>query len=154
MGVAVFAAYTALVMLASLNRETGLLLVGFYWAFFGFSRRLLLLSVLWAAITVGLHLVYGPAPAQFGGLVGTFALNQETLPSALFANVLLLPLWIGAGYYWRGSSLLFKRLLVCVALYVGAFLVGAIWQEVRLLLPVLVVALPVVLRGEHEAPAR
>lgn len=148
-----FILYAALTALASLNRETGLLLVGFYWAFFGFAcwRRLAFLASIWLLITIGLHLALGTAPVQFGGLAGTFEMNRQTTSSAIFANLLLLPLWIGACYYWRGSPILFKRLTMCIVPYVLAFVVGAVWQEVRLLLPLFPLALPIILREGNES---
>jgi hypothetical protein len=62
--------YGALVILASLNRETGLLLVGVYWAMFDFRRwrELVVFAALWGVVTLALHLALGAATPQFGGL--------------------------------------------------------------------------------------
>lgn len=138
----------ALVVVAALNRETSLLLVGAYaayrWREPGIVGPFLELALAWALVTIGLHLVLGDAPHVLG-FIGTLHYNMDTILEAMFSNLLFIPLWLLAHYYSRGAQPMLRRLLWCVLLYMLAVLVGAAWQEVRLLLTVFPLVLPIAL---------
>lgn len=135
--------------LASLNRETGLLLVGVYAAWHGRKvfRQTAMLVLLWAAITAALHLALGTAPHVLG-LLGTFIHNLERLPRTALMNAPFLPLWWLAWHRRIASGGPYKRLLWVAVLYVGSVVVGATWEEVRVLLPLVALVLPVALCTE------
>lgn len=137
-----------LLILASLNRETSLLLPILYAAWHGRVkwREAGALLLIWGAITAGIHLVIGSFPHQLG-LVGTLEYNLGNLPDALIANLLLLPLaWlVVAGY--RAADVRLKRFVWVVAVYVLAIAVGGALNETqRLILPVLPLLIPVMLQ--------
>jgi hypothetical protein len=71
-------------------------------------------------------------------------MNMQTLPSALFANILFVPLWIIVLLRWRVAPATLRHLTWCALAYLVAFVVGAVWQEVRLLLPLFPLLLPVI----------
>lgn len=147
-----FVAYAALIVAASLNRETGGILVALYIAYFlpewrFHWRRFLLLAMIWAAIQASIHLALGPAPHMLG-LAGTLRYNLDYLPDAIFANLPFIPLLLLALRNFRHMSALRKRLMAIVVLYLVAIGVGAAWNETeRLILPVL----PLVLFGVEYA---
>ena len=138
-----FVAYAALIVIASLNRETGLLLVFCYAAFF--PRRygqIALLALVWAAVTGVLHLVLGDAPHVLG-LAGTLDYNLVNLPDGLFTNALLLPIAMVLFTAYRTAPPLLRRLVWVAGLYLVAIAVGAAWNEMfRLVLPVMPLLLP------------
>lgn len=140
-----FVAYAALIVLASLNRETGLLLVFCYAAFF--PRRygqIALLALVWAAVTGALHLVLGDAPHVLG-VAGTLDYNLLNLPDGSFTNALLIPLVIILGLAYRAAPPLLRRLVWVAGLYLVAIAVGAAWNEMfRLVLPIVPLLLPVI----------
>jgi len=130
--------------LATLNRETALLIPGIYFAYHGNRewKRSLVLFIVWAGITSLLHFVIPYAPHQLG-LVGTIEYNLSTLPDALIANLLLLPLAIAAVIGYKHATRRFKRFAVVSLVYIGAIVIGGAWMESnRLILPVLPLLIP------------
>jgi hypothetical protein len=140
----------SLVILASLNRETALLLVVVYGVYSGRSglRRTGILLTLWAIMTAMLHLTLGAAPHVLG-LIGTLQSNTERLGQSLFINLLILPLWIMVlTAYRKSDNLLHKRLVWVALIYMGTVAVGGMWDEVgRMALPAVVLVLPLILEN-------
>ena len=143
-----FAVIVILVILDSFNRETALLLVAAYGAWHGWAgkNRTIVLFVIWAGITAGLHVWLGPAPHIYG-LGGTFERNIQALSRALIYNAAFVPLWIMTLREYRYSPAPLKRMVWVAGIYAVSILVGASWEEVRLLLPLLPLVMPVMLKG-------
>lgn len=147
-------AYAALIVAGTLNRElTGILLVLAFWALRGRDwRRGLLFTALFAVTYTALRLAIGPRPNDL-----TF---QQTLEAnlvswrvvlALLKNLAFVPLWVLAVVRLRRAPVTLRRLtIVIVPVYTLAFLLGALWQEVRLWLPVLLILLPIALTEKDE----
>ncbi len=140
----------ALIVLASFNRETGLLLVAVYAVLLGKSgiKRSLALLFLWAIITAGLHLALGSA-AHVQGFMGTLQINLNHLVHGLFINLVMLPIWILAFVGYRKlHNPLDKWFLMIAVLYMIAVFVGGILDEsARMALPAILLVLPLALRG-------
>lgn len=139
-----------LIVLASFNRETGLLLVAVYAILVGKSgiKRSLTLLLLWAIITAGLHLVLGAAP-HVQGFMGTLQININHLGHGLLINAVMLPIWIFAfvGCRKRGNSV-DRRFAEIAVLYMIAVFVGGILDEsARMALPAILLVLPLALHG-------
>ncbi|MEP6986607.1 MAG: hypothetical protein ABI970_13460 [Chloroflexota bacterium] len=138
-----------MVILASLNRETGVLLVAIYallniadYRSRGFYIRVLVLGWIWAGITAALHLTLGAVPHVLG-LMGTLQSNIENLSQALIINLILLSLWIMAIIGYRRSPIILKRLGWLALAYLFTALVGGLWAEMaRLSLPAIPLILP------------
>lgn len=76
--------------------------------------------------------------------------NPLLLPSAVVYNLLYLPLWMAAARRWPDAPRELRRLAHALGLvYVPLFLLLGAWQEVRLLMPLVLVALPIALRERH-----
>lgn len=144
-----FLIVVGLVILDSFNRETSLLLVAVYGVWHGWAgkNRTLTLFAIWAAITVGLHVWLGPAPHIYG-LAGTFEINIGALSRSLIYNAPFVVLWILTIKQYPKSQPKLKRLTWVALVYAASVVVGAAWSEVRLLLPILPLVMPVMLRDE------
>lgn len=145
-------AYAALVFVGTLNREmTGVLLVLAFWALRGRDwKRGLLFSAIFAVTYGGLRLVIGPRPVEYTFLqtLEANAASWQTIPAAL-KNLAFVPLWLVALARLRHADVRLRRLtLFIVPLYVLAFLLAALWQEVRLWLPVVIILLPVIVQSD------
>lgn len=127
------AAFAALVIVASLNRETGVYL-GVIWFLLAQSRHERLWGIgyvgLSAAIFVGLRLALGD-PAFYHTreslLVRNLSEPQMFLPATLFLLAFVVPALVGA---WRSPA---RRLLPLAALTLAMFAAFAVWREVRVL---------------------
>ncbi len=141
----------AMVIFASLNRETGVLLVAIYallnmadYRQRGFYLRVAALAGIWSVITAVLHITLGTAPHVLG-VTGTLQANIDNLPQALIINLILLPLWIIAVIGYRHSPIMLKRLGWLAGAYLVSALVGGLWGEMgRLSLPAIPLILPFV----------
>ena len=141
----------AMVVFASLNRETGVLLVAIYallnsadYRQRGFYFRLVALAGLWAVITAVLHISLGAAPHVLGA-TGTLQANLDNLPQALIVNVILLLLWIMVAIGYRRSPAMLKCLGWLAGAYLISAFVGGLWGEMgRLSLPAIPLILPFV----------
>lgn len=143
--------FAIVLVLATLNRETAVLLPisfvlayreritsGWYWsravAFFG----------LWGLVFVGLRVILGHAPDAI--TIGeVWALNTDGgwgTEEAILKNAFLVPIWIGAAAGFGNSPRFIRRIAPAVFPYLVLFLIFGVWNEVRLLLPVLVFVLP------------
>lgn len=143
-------AYAALVVAGTLNRElTGVLLVLAFWALRRQDwRRGLLFTALFGVTYLVLRLVIGPRPVDLT-FQQTLEANLESwrLVLALLKHLAFVPLWVLAWVRFRRAAPALRRLaIVIVPVYTAAFLLGAIWQEVRLWLPVLIILLPIALQ--------
>lgn len=144
--------YAALVILASLNRETGFFLV-FIWAAVHadvLSTRNYWLrgGMLWAvygAVTIALHLALGEGEHVLG-LVGTLEHNLKDIREAVLINLIFAPLWYMAARGYRTAPAHLQRLALVGVLYLGAIVVAAAWSEIaRLSLVIWPLMLPVML---------
>lgn len=139
-------AYSAFVVVGTLNREmTGLLLVLIWWAVYPSRWRagLLMLAAL-AGTYAGLRMAIGDAVVIMT-LRQTWEYNVDhsRLLSALFRLGLYVPLVVLAAQNFRAAPSVLRRLvLIVMPVYLLAFFVAAAWEETRLLLPLLVIALP------------
>lgn len=142
----------ALVILASLNRETALLLPFIYFALRwreGGIVRYSLLIIVYVLTTFALHIALGSADHMLG-LQGTFEYNLQYLDSGLFAAFLVLPLLAIVVLQYRASSPAYRRLAWVAGGYLAAVLIGGAWNEMlRLSLPALVLTLPIVIGGQN-----
>jgi hypothetical protein len=153
-------AYAALVVAGTINRElTGVLLVLAFWVLRGRDwQRGLLFTALFAATYAALRLAIGPRPMDM-----TFEQTLEAnlaswrVVLALLKNLAFVPLWVLAVVRLRRAPVALRRLtIMIVPIYTLAFILGAIWQEVRLWLPVLLILLPIALAEKddrEESPA-
>lgn len=140
-----------MVIIASLNRETGVMLVAIYalltlpdYRQQGYYLRVGLLGAIWIIITTGLHLTLGAAPHVLG-LEGTLRYNLEDIQAGLIVNVVLLPLWILAVIGYRNAPMILKRFGWLAIAYLFTAVVGGLWAEMaRLSLPVIPLILPFV----------
>jgi len=133
--------YALLVMVACLNRETGLYLVVLY----AFStRRLkasLLLALIGAATPVAIRMGVGIGD-RYWTLPMIFARNLEVLPESILNTVLLLgiPVLLAA-LGWSHTPPRLRVLAWTLPLYLVPVLVGGIWNETRLFIPILPILL-------------
>lgn len=138
-----FAAYAALVIVGTLNRETtGILLwLSFFAAYPRAWQRWLLLGLILACVLLGLRWYIDAEPTIFTPQ-WVFAANLETwrLQGAILYQGLLLPLWILLYHRMRGKTGL---MVACVLIpYLLLFATFGVWQEVRLMMPVLILGIP------------
>ena len=122
-----------MIILASLNRETGVLLVAIYalltvadYRQRGYYVHVLVLAGLWAGITAALHFTLGASPHVLG-LMGTLQRNIDNLPQAIIINCILLPLWIMAAIGYRRSDMMLKRFGWLAVAYLFSAFVGGLW---------------------------
>lgn len=138
--------YAVLVILATLNRETGILLVLAYgavnlsrWR----ERRVLgwgiVYAVLWAAIYIGLRVWRGAAPDEVTIAAAWFGNTQSWHGiDALTNHLFFAPLYVAVFLAWRWLNTEVRRLIIFVGLpYMVLVLVFGFWNEVRLLIPVM-----------------
>ena len=149
-------AFTLLIAVSALNRETAVLLPLAYattqlarWRTPGYWLRGVLFGGVWAVVFIGLRLTLGSAPddvpiaeAWRWNTSGTWHTVE-----AVFKNLFFLPIWLLYLNQLRAAPPFLKRLVPVALVYLGLFLLFAFWNEVRLLLPLLILALPVALRA-------
>ena len=142
-----FGVAVILVVLASLNRETGVLLVAVYAVLSaGRWRNAAFLLLLWAVITAGLHVALGPAPHVLG-VVGTLDENLDELPQAIMVNIFMLPLWIMTALGYKTAPSTLRQLVWVSVIYMLAAFGWGLWVEVgRMSLPAVILVLPMMLR--------
>lgn len=147
--------FAALVAVATLNRETAVLLPLAYaalhideWRKPRVVGQAALYFALWAAVFVSLRLALGPAPDQIT-VAQVFTANTTSpwhMSQAALNNALLLPLWLAAVLGWKSAPPRLKRLALVGVPYVGLLAVFALWNETRLLLPLFVLWMPLAVR--------
>jgi hypothetical protein len=153
--------YALLVVVASLNRETnGVLLVlvffGWNWSQLPLRRNLFwsgLYTALCVAVFLGLRLFLGDA-AHYSEIVARNTTDARVMSEIVLHNALLFPLWLLLFAGWRkGSAALRRAFVVMTVPYLGLLLFFAVWNEVRLWMPVLTVALPMIASAFTLLPA-
>ena len=153
-----------LTIVATLNRETGVL-IPVAWLIdalaarprFGRETTRALASVgASLAIVLGLHLAIGPGPSA-ATLAHIWSVNSSGygfLKAIVNATLFLGGAgWILAAYGFRRAPVFVRRLGWLAAVYVPVYLVGGIWYEVRLLMPLYPVLVPAALAAVYE-PSR
>lgn len=151
-------AYALLVAVAATNREmTAVLLVCSWFALQPRQWR-------WGLVYVAIGLaVYGVIRWLVGDVESRYTLqyvfvhnvySPQTVPG-LVLNALLLPLWIACVVSWRRAPYHLRRLFVVVSVvYLPLWLAFALWQEVRLLMPIVILALPMICSARYLLPSR
>lgn len=148
-----------LVIIGGFNRETTpLLMIGGIAALnFDALRRgdrrlwawMIVYGAAFAAVYAGLRLTLGAAPdmvpveAAWRGNTGGGWHTQ----TAILNNAMLAGLWILAAVGWQDAPKDLKRLALVSLPYLGLLAIFAFWTEVRLLMPLWALVIPLSLRG-------
>lgn len=146
------AAYGALVIVATVNREVTAILLVVSWLALQPSRWRY--ALVYAGLALVTHELVKHAVGDWQQnnytLQHVWYLNTHSphlLSKAVGYNLLLAPLWLALVSRWRAADVRLKRLTVALVLtYIPAFFLLGIWQETRLLMPMLVLALPIATR--------
>lgn len=141
-----------LMLVATLNRETGIFIVFFFLAVIPLDRRHLrdaaILLAIWAATFWGLRWHAGDAP-RFFDLQTTWHGNTHTLEQlgiAATSWILLLgAFWLYAAMGISRAPAFVRRTALVLPAYALTILVWGTWVEVRLWLPMYPVILPLAL---------
>ena len=139
----------ALTAVAALNSEAAIILPLLYIAVLGVSRASVLTAigyaVIWGAVTLTLRLALGESPSVWT-VREIWRENMAHLPTA-FVNVALFlgPLWVVAAVGWRRAPGPIRRTAWLTAPYVAAVGVWGFWWDVRLLLGLYPLLMPLVL---------
>jgi len=105
--------------------------------------------VVWAVIFVGVRVWRGAAPDQVTA-AAIFAANFGggwVTTEAMINHGVLIPLWLLAIVGLRQSTPTMKKIALIGVPYVALLGVFAMWNETRLLLPLMVVWMPLALRA-------
>jgi len=141
--------FALLVAVASLSRETGVFLVLLYVATAPIGWRSLRTAIAYLAVSgavfVGVRLVQGDAERYWTlGRVLATNLSQPWL-AAFNVTVLLGAIWLFAVLGFARAPLFARRAAAVIPIYAGAIVVWGIWWEVRLLMPLYPLVLPLAL---------
>lgn len=138
-----FIAFAALVVVGTLNREmTGLLLCLSFVAMYPYHYRwIALYGALWAFIVGMLRLLVEAIPSPFT-VAYVWHLNTQTwMREATPAHIgLLIPL--GVAMYAQSHRATLKPAMIVLTPYLTLYLLYAVWQETRLLMPVFIMGIP------------
>ena len=106
-----------------------------------------LLSALWAAVFFGLRYVLGSAPPveTIGGLFARNMIPGALIRTALRAGLIFGAFWVFAIAGFRRAPAFAKRVAFIVPLYLCAIILWGVWGEVRLLMPLYPVVIPLAL---------
>jgi hypothetical protein len=143
-----------LVVVATANREVTAVLLLLSW--FALYPRAWRTGLIYTAIAVGtyiaIRIAVGPREHPFGlPAVLQHNLYPWSLQNSLLYMGLLLPLFIGFVINRRAATLRLRRLSVIVlVVYLPLWAGLAIWDETRLLMPVIVLGLPVITRAGYN----
>lgn len=145
--------FAILIVIATLNRETAVLLPLSViapktdrrkWLYFAFFLTL------WAVVYLWLRNALGSAPDAVPiGL--SWKSNMAMLNHSLFNQALFVPVWTLYIYKLRHADRFHKYLILVVAFYAVLLIPFSLWNEVRLLLPLFVFTIPVVLHDPQNA---
>lgn len=138
-----------LVTLASFNRETGVFLVMLFVATNARTRRTLMTALvytaIWGAVFLGVRYVAGEGERYWEiGRVWQTNLSQPGL-TIYNLTAFLGVVWILAVAGLGRAPTFVRRSAVVIPVYVGVVAVWGIWWEVRLLMPILPLVLPLAL---------
>jgi hypothetical protein len=148
-----------IVALASLNRETGIFIpLAFLFAVAGakaedgasrpkgWNAALLLggYVAIWAAAFFGLRLLLGDAPETetIGGLFARNLIKPAIFRTAVHLALIFGAFWIFAAAGFRRAPAFVKRTALLAPLYLAAVALWGIWYEVRLLMPLYAIVVP------------
>lgn len=150
-------AYTALMLVSIMNRETGALLAVLWMFWHWGERREMRFGLALALAAVVEYLLIRRALGEMGHnytVLNMWGLMwSEWGTETILYNLLIVPVWLGAAVGWRRAEARLRRLAVgAVAIAASAAAFG-MWHEVRLQFPALVLLLPLVF-GENERPGR
>ncbi len=145
-------ALAALLAIATLNRETAIFIVFFYVAVVPFDRTHLRIATgylaIWAAVYWAVRWYAGDAPRyidlQTAWHVNTSSLEQLGIAATSWA-LLLGAFWVYAVLGTRRAPPVVGRTALVLPIYLLTILVWGNWIEVRLLLPMYPVLLPLAL---------
>ena len=144
--------FIPLVIIASLNRESGIVVAAIYAAWWGRAglKQAAALLAIYLGITATLHIVLGGAEHTMG-IIGTLQYNLTNALDGILANLILLPLyWLTASSFRRSDARL-QRLAVVAGGYLLAVVVAGSWGEsMRLLLPTLILCLPLIISDKQS----
>jgi hypothetical protein len=142
--------YGLLIAVGTLNRETTGLLLGLSWVALYPRRIRLHIVYAFIAVVVYLGVRYGvgylPRSYSFETIL---AINLgDTLPRVIILNSILAPLWLALLVRIRSMPDAPRRLaLFVLPIYLLLFVRFTMWQEVRLLMPILIIGVA----GLHDA---
>jgi hypothetical protein len=148
--------FGALIALATLNRETGVLLVLAYaavnlprWRERRVQIKFVIYGAVWAAVYMGLRLWLGRAPDMIT-LQETVTANLSpgwVREQALINNSFLIPVWIAACLGIPRTPRALRRVALIGIPYLLLLIPFSLWNETRLLLPLFTLWLPLALIG-------
>jgi hypothetical protein len=138
-----------LVAIAAMNRETGVFLVLFYAAARPLNTQRLMTTLayagIWVAVFIGVRLYAGDG-GRYWTVAKVFSSNLSNPLLAIFNVAALLGVfwWFAAAGFRRAPPFV-QRVAMVIPAYVAVVAVWGIWWEVRLLLPLLPLLLPLAL---------
>jgi hypothetical protein len=138
-----------LVAVAALNRETGIFLVVFYAVARPLNKQRLMTTLayagIWLAVFVGVRLYAGDA-SRYWTIAKVFNsnLSQPWLAAFNIAALFGVFWWFAAAGVRRAPPFV-QRVASVIPAYVAVIAVWGIWREVRLLLPLVPLMLPLAL---------
>jgi hypothetical protein len=138
-----------LVAVATLNRETGIFLVVLYALARPLNQQRAIVTVaygaIWLTVFIGLRLYAGDAD-RYWTVAKVFTSNLSQLPLTVFNVAALFGVfWWFAAAGFRDSPTFVRRVAVVIPVYLAVIGVWGVWWEVRLLLPLLPLLLPLAL---------
>jgi hypothetical protein len=139
----------SLVALAALNRETGVFLVLLYAVARPLDKHRLLTTLaygaIWLAVFIGVRLYAGDA-GRYWTVEKVFMSNLSQLQLTVFnVSALFGVFWWFAAAGFRSAPPFVRRVAIVIPAYVAVIAVWSIWWEVRLLLPLMPLLLPLAL---------
>ncbi len=149
-----------LVAIAAFNRETGIFLVFLFAATQSPTRRNLQMTgvylAIWAAVFIGVRL-YGGEAERYWEIERIWRTNISQ-PGLTIYNVtaFLGVMWLLAVVGFSRAPVFVRRAALVIPAYAGVVAVWGLWWEVRLLLPLLPLVLPLALSAlfrPAEAPS-
>lgn len=138
--------YGVLVALATINRETGFILVMAYFVLSNWNwRTTAVYGLIWLGVFVGLRAILGDAP-PVGTPADWWANNTGYwLPTAILNNLFIAPIWIVALVNLRTAPRSLRWLMLICLVYVPLIAVFGQWHEIRLQFVLFPVLLPIAL---------
>jgi hypothetical protein len=148
--------FWALVVVASLNRETAFFIPLLYVLTKPLTRKHVLTGLVyigtWACVFLGLRAVMGDAP-RYWDLATICYTNTHTGRFVTIAENILLFLggfWVFAIFGFKRAPVFVQRSARVVPAYLAAVSVWGLWWEVRLLMPLYSIVLPLALSWLFE----
>jgi hypothetical protein len=144
-----------LVVIAALNRETGIFLVLLFAVTQPATRRNLLTALAYAALWGGVFVAvrwYGGEAERYWELGRIWRTNISQPGLTLYnLTAFLGVMWLLAALGFRHAPPFVRRAALVVPAYAGAVAVWGLWWEVRLLMPLLPLILPLALSAVFES---